>query len=157
RLWQRPISGQAEPRSRRRFKAATRHRRPLFEVFEERSLLASLVNSGTVTDLIYTLPATANTVFLEDDGTSGNGMLQLRSSNGTFNTTVFANPTGSLTINRGNAADTITISALPDFTAGLTIGSTANPLSSITFAGGLTLAVNRSLSVNATGTISFPN
>ena len=113
--------------------------------------------TGTAADVIYTLPATASTVFLEDDGASGNGMLQLRTSSGTFTTTIFANPTSSLTINRGNASDTITINALPDFTASLTIGSAAAPLSSVTFAGAMTLAADKSLAATVSGAISLPN
>src|SRR6476469_1219021 len=151
RPWQVIFSGPARPRFRRR--AARRNRRLLFEAFEDRSLLATLVNTGTAADVIYTLPATTNTAFLEDDGTSGNGTLQLRSSNGTFTTTVFANPTGSLTINRGNASDTITLNALPDFTAALTIGASTSPFGSITFAGGMTLGLNKSLVAYASGTI----
>src|SRR5437763_1836350 len=92
--------------------AAARHRGVVFEPLEIRSLLATLTPTGTTADVIYTLPAAADSVFLEDDGTSGNGMVRLRSSNGTFDTTVFANPSGSLTINRGNAADNITVNGL---------------------------------------------
>src|SRR4051812_22724771 len=96
---------------RTRLHSDPRQRRLVFERFEERALLATLVNTGTAADVVYTLPATADTVFLEDDGTSGNGMLQLRGAGGTFTTTVFANPTGSLTLNAGNVSDTITINA----------------------------------------------
>ena len=78
----------------------------------------------------------------KDDGDLNNFRLQLRSANGTFDTTSFPNPIGSLTINRGNASDKLTINALPDFTASLTIGSAANPLSTITLAGAMTLASN---------------
>jgi hypothetical protein len=152
RPWQVIFSGPARLRFRRR--AARRNRRLLFEALEDRSLLATLVNTGTAADVIYTLPATTNTAFLEDDGTSGNGTLQLRSSNGTFTTTVFANPMGSLTINRGSASDTITLNGLPDFTAALTIGASTSPFSSMTFAGGMTLGLNKSLVAYASGTIA---
>src|SRR5262245_42707582 len=64
-----------------------RRRRLILEHFESRTLLATLVNTGTAADVIYTLPATASDVFLEDDGTSGNGMLRLRTNSGTFDTT----------------------------------------------------------------------
>src|SRR5262245_10202029 len=142
-------------RAKLRSGSAKRHfRRLIFEHFEARALLATLVNTGTAADVIYTLPATASTVFLEDDGASGNGMLQLRTSSGTFTTTVFANPTGSLTINRGNASDKLTINALPDLTASLMIGSAANPLSMITLAGAMTLASNKSFVAYASGTIA---
>src|SRR2546421_5706306 len=93
--------------------------RPLrVETLEERSFLATLTPTGTTSDVVFNLPATVDTVYLEDDGTAGNGISRLRSSNGTFASTTFTNPTGSLTINRGNPADTITVNALPDFTAG---------------------------------------
>mgnify|MGYP000909110720 CR=1 FL=1 len=63
----------------------------------------------------------------------------------------------SVTINRGNASDTISVNALPDFNAGLTIGGAATQFASITFAGAVTLATNQSLTGFATGTISLPN
>ena len=88
---------------------------------------------------------------LGDDGTSGNGLSRL--SGATINHDDFANPTGTLTINRGNAADTLTVNALPDFNAGLTIGAAANPFSAVTFAGAMSLAANKNLSANASGTI----
>lgn len=130
-------------------RAAPHHRRIRVEPLEERSLLAQLVNVGTETDVVYNLPASASVVFLEEDGTIGNGELQLRSTNGTFDTTTFNNPSGSLTINRGNSADTITISALPDFTAGLVIGSVVAPLSAVNFAGSLSLTASKSLGAYA--------
>src|SRR4051794_25725721 len=77
------LGGRNVARSRRRKQkrlyCALRWRRLTFEHYESRVLLAVLSNTGTATDVVYTLPATANQVFLEDDGTSGNGMLQLRS------------------------------------------------------------------------------
>src|SRR5262245_31140714 len=75
--------------------AAVRHRRLTIEPLDDRSLLAPLVNTGSAIDIIYALPAGADAIFLEDDGVNGNGLLQLRSGNGTFDATVFANPTGS--------------------------------------------------------------
>src|SRR5690242_2153829 len=86
--------------------AAARHRRIFVEQLEDRSLLAQLINTGTAADVVFTLPVTANIVIFEDDGIAGNGISQLRSTNGTFDPTPFTNPTGSLTLNRGNAADT---------------------------------------------------
>src|SRR5688572_44659 len=100
-------------------RAAVRYRRVFFESLEGRSLLAPLVNTGTADEAVYTLPVAANTAILEDDGIPGNGISRLRSTNGTFDTTTFANPSGSLTINRGVASDTLTLNALPDFDAGL--------------------------------------
>ena len=128
-------------------RAAARERGLFVERLEDRSLLAQLVNVGTAADVVYNLPASASVVFLEDDGVSGNGMLQLRGGNLTFDVTPFANPTGSLTLNRGNAADTITIKALPDFNAALTIGAAATPMASVSFAGAMKLAANKSLAL----------
>ena len=64
----------------------------------------------------------------------------LRSACGTFETTTFSNPGSSLTINRGDTVDTLTVNALPDFDRGLTIGSSANPFALVTVAGAVNLA-----------------
>ncbi len=115
--------------------------------------LDPVTNTGTATDIIFNLPAGPSTATLGDDGTSGNGLS--RFSSATFETTDFVNPTGSLTINRGNAADTLTVNALPDFNASLTIGSAANPFGAVTFAGAVALATNKNLTADASGTISL--
>jgi autotransporter-associated beta strand protein len=120
------------------------------------------ISGSTAANLVFNLPAiiaSLNNAFLEDDGTTGNGKAQLRSGNGAFETTVFKNPSGSVTINPGSNLDTITINALQstDFNAGLTIGAAGSEFSTVTFAGALTLAANKSLSANALGTISLPN
>jgi autotransporter-associated beta strand protein len=86
----------------------------------------------TATDLVFNLPAAASVAVLEDFGGAGDTFSQLRSANGTFELTQFANPTGSLTVNRGNAADTLTIDALPDFSAALTVGAGATPFADVT-------------------------
>src|SRR5207249_7890945 len=105
---------------------------------------------GTAADIIFNLPAGPNAAILGDDGTGGNTLSRL--SGATFETTDFANPTGSLTINRGNAADTLAVNALPDFNASLTIGSAGSEFSTVAFAGALSLAASKPLSVSA-GTI----
>src|SRR3954469_463227 len=107
--------------------------------------LEPVTNNGTATDIIFNLPASASTAILEDDGTIGNGLSQLRSGNGTFETTTFVNPTGSLTINRGNAADTMLVTAAPDLTSSLTLGSWISPLNSVSYSGSLTLATAKNL------------
>jgi murein DD-endopeptidase MepM/ murein hydrolase activator NlpD len=117
--------------------------------------LEPIINSGTATDIIFNLPAGPNTVTLGDDGSTGNSLSQL--SAGTFEKTDFATPTGTLTINRGNSADALTINDLPDFTAGMAIGSVANPIGTLTFAGAVALAAGKSLSAYASGKISAPN
>ena len=111
--------------------------------------LEPITNTGTATNVVFNLPAAASTAVLEDDGISSNGLSQLRSTNVTFETTTFANPTGTITINRGNAADALIVNALPDFTAGLSIGSFVFPLSSVSFAGTISLAAAKSLSTFA--------
>jgi autotransporter-associated beta strand protein len=117
--------------------------------------LEPISNTGTATDIIFELPAGPNAATLADDGTVGNAMSRL--SGATFETTDFANPTGSLTIKRGDASDTLAVSALPDFTTNLTIGSAGNEFSTVTFNGAITLAANNSLAANASGTISLSN
>ena len=76
--------------------------------------LEPITNDGTVADAVFNLPDVANDALLEDDGTANNGLIQLRSANGTFETTIFANPTNSLTINGGSNTDSITVNALDD-------------------------------------------
>ncbi len=116
--------------------------------------LEPIVNSGTAADIIFNLPASGNVLaILEDDGVS-NTLSRLRSNPVAFEQTDFANPTGSVTINRGLATDDLTVNAVPDFTAGLTIGSGANPFDQLTVAGAVTLAANKNLTADAT-TISF--
>ncbi|MCX7421807.1 MAG: hypothetical protein NT013_19970, partial [Planctomycetia bacterium] len=61
---------------------------------------------STITDLVFNLPAgSANDFNLEDDGNLANGLSRIVSNGGLFETTVFANPTGSLTINAGGLGD----------------------------------------------------
>ncbi len=119
--------------------------------------LEPITNTGTTMDIVFNLPGGGNTAILQDVGGSGDGMSQLTSTLPSFELTNFANPTGSLTINTGSASDTITVNALPDFTASLTLGTSANPFSAIDFAGALALAANKNLDANASGTISFSN
>ncbi|MFM9903006.1 MAG: choice-of-anchor Q domain-containing protein [Pyrinomonadaceae bacterium] len=118
--------------------------------------LEPISNTGTAADVIFNLPAGPTTpATLSDDGTTSNGMSRL--SGATFETTDFANPTGSVTINRGNAADTLTVNALPDLDSSLTFGAAGAEFASITFNGAVTLASNKNLEGYATGTISLPN
>ena len=111
--------------------------------------LEPIVNSGTSTDIIFNLPAGSSEMTLGDDGTI-NTLSRLSSSPTSFERTDFANPTGSLTINRGNASDTITVNALPDFNADLSIGTTAGPFAAITLSGEVTLAAGKILSASGT-------
>jgi hypothetical protein len=153
-LWPRRRSCTTRGQESRRDSVAGR-RRLLFEHCEPRWLLATLVNTGTSDDVVYTLPAGTDSIFLEDDGVSGNGSLQLRSTNGVFDTTVFANPVKSLTINRGDAADAITLNSLPDLSASLTIGTAGSPFAGITVAGTVALAIDSNIMAFASGKIGL--
>ncbi|MFL5327469.1 MAG: beta strand repeat-containing protein [Gemmataceae bacterium] len=111
------------------------------------------IRGANIIDLSLTLPAAASNAYLEDFGAGGDGYSQLRSNNGTFETTYFANPSNSLTINRGNAADSITVSAVPDFNRMLTLGTSANRFSTISFAGAITLTGSSQLDAYSYGGI----
>ncbi len=73
-----------------------------------------LVNAGTPTTIIFNLPAGDgdNQAVLEDDGTAGDGVSRLRSGAATFETTDFAAPSGSLTVNLSNDGETLTLAGL---------------------------------------------
>ena len=118
------------------------------------SNVQTVSDTNVYANLVLNLPSVAtNIVTLADDGTSGNGLSSISGS--TIPTTVFANPTSLLTIDRGTAADSVALNALPDFTAGLTIGAVGSEFSAVTFNGALTLASGNSLSANATGSIAL--
>ena len=99
----------------------------------------------TPADLVFNLPGGTDAV-LEDDGTIGNNNSRLRDQQAVpgFETTDFAHPTGSLTINGGavadnlnvNLADTLGAVALTINVAGTTtftnLGSPSTPLASVT-------------------------
>lgn len=116
--------------------------------------LEPITNSGSATDVVFNLPAAVNAVSLVDDGVAGNGLSTMAGA--TFEDTTFANPSGSITINRGNAGDTLTFAALPDLTASLALGAAATPFSTITFNGQLTIAANQNLAAFASGSIALP-
>ncbi len=115
--------------------------------------LTPISNTGGATDVTLNLPATASIATLGDDGTIGNTLSRLSAA--TFPQTEFANPSNSLTINRGSVGDLLTINPLPDFNASLGIGSSLNPFGVLTFAGAVALASNKSLTAYASGTIDF--
>ncbi|MGB5052107.1 MAG: FG-GAP-like repeat-containing protein, partial [Caldilineaceae bacterium] len=115
--------------------------------------LEPITNTGTPADVIFNLPAVANAATLADLG-GGDSSL----SGVTFETTAFTNPTGSVTINRGNAADTLVVNALAVNYPDLTIGSTGGgEFSTITFNGAVTFAPGKSLAGFASSTINLPN
>jgi fibronectin-binding autotransporter adhesin len=101
--------------------------------------LEPIVNSGTITDAVFNLPAAGSIATLGDDGLLANGLLRLSSSPATFELTDFTAPTGSLTINRGNAADTLTLTNLSDFAGGasLNLGSSGANFGNLSFAGAI--------------------
>ena len=110
--------------------------------------LEPIVNSGTATDIVFNLPGGGtDQAILEDDGTPGNGISQIRSQNGTptFETTFFANPSGSLTVNMGAGSDTFTVAALDSgFDADVNIngegGDDAISVQAVTGSGTYTIA-----------------
>lgn len=107
------------------------------------------MTGSTLADLIFNLPAGGSDAILEDEGTTSNGISQLRESASGFESTSFSNPSGSLTINRGDTADTLTINATPDFTATLTVGGSGAAFSTVSLAGDVTLASGKDIVVNA--------
>ncbi|MBC7852187.1 MAG: right-handed parallel beta-helix repeat-containing protein, partial [Pirellulaceae bacterium] len=83
-----------------------------------------LVNAGTPVDVIFNLPTGDgnNQAILEDNGVPGDNISQIRSQNGTFETTVFVNPTNSLTVNYGDDGESVTVAQLdPAFAPLLTV------------------------------------
>src|SRR5207302_8560088 len=103
---------------------------------------------GTGSYVEFELSGSDDTAFLEDNGaTPTDGMLRLRSSPTTFEQTDFAIPSGSLTIKLGAGADSLTVSAVPQLTAGLTIdGGTGSD--TIALNSSITFASNKNLSVD---------
>ncbi len=111
------------------------------------------LSGSAATNFTFNLPAAGSAAVLEDDGGS-NTFSQLRSSGGTFLTTLIPNPGNALAINRGNAADVLQTTALPHFTAGLTVGTPANPFATVTIANDLALSTGtEDLNIQA-GTIN---
>lgn len=72
----------------------------------------------------FFLTAASDNAILEDDGTAANNVVQLRSLNGSFETTLFQNPSNSLSVFMQDDDDTFNISSVSppnDFTAALTV------------------------------------
>jgi hypothetical protein len=125
-----------------------------------------LTLSGDAADLVITLPAGADSITLGDDGgpqdANGNtaNTSAIYDSTGpaySFEFTEFTNPTNSLTIHRGSAADDLTVLDLvaSGFAASLTIGSAGSPFDQVTFSGPVTLGADKSLTAHASGTIGL--
>ncbi|MBK9527132.1 MAG: VCBS repeat-containing protein [Acidobacteria bacterium] len=113
--------------------------------------LEPIVNSGTAADVIFNLPAVLNVATLADDGVGGNGLSRV--SGATFETTDFANPTSSLTINRGTVSDQLLVNAVPELTSSIMLGSGAARFSQISIGGAATLASGNSFSAFALNSI----
>src|SRR6266540_358995 len=110
------------------------------------------MTGSTVNDLVFNLPGTADDAILEDDGTAANNTSRLRSGNATFETTVFTNPSGSLTVNAGSG-DNVTINPTDSFGAANVTVATPDTalLGSLQTTGVLSLTVAHS--INQTGAI----
>jgi uncharacterized delta-60 repeat protein len=104
-----------------------------------------LLNVGSVNHLIFNLP-----VDTESNATLANDDTSLKLNGVDFEDTTFPNPTGSLTINRGNVADTLTIGAtVSNLTSTLIVGSGSLPLHTILVDGALAL-LDKDVSLFAT-------
>ncbi|HQU45496.1 MAG TPA: hypothetical protein PK867_21965, partial [Pirellulales bacterium] len=97
--------------------------------------LTPILNTGTATDVAFNLPAGPSQALLEDSA----GLVELHSLNATatFEDTTFAAPTGSLTIHRGNPADTLDIQTA-NLGSTLTVGSAGSPFATVTVTDPLT-------------------
>eukprot|EP00913_Durusdinium_trenchii_P023358 g21936.t1 len=77
-----------------------------------------LINVGSAANMIFNLPAVATNATLQNDAGAVINLSELRSDNGTFETTTFVNPTSSLRINGQANGDIININAMdPNYAA----------------------------------------
>jgi len=128
-----------------------------------------LTNTGTAADIIFALPAGTVGAQFATDGLSDSSSV-LSSTNSTFTSTTFADPTSLLTLNNGGGTDTITTAAgfsgANNFQAGLTINGSAstdtinlNDLALSTGTGALSVTGSTinldGSSVNTTGTQTY--
>ena len=115
-----------------------------------------LVNAGSIANAVFNLPGPATVATLGDDGTLANGLIRLSSSPATFEDTIFTAPTGSLTVNRGNAADTLALGNLSDFvaSASLTLGTSGAAFANISFGGTLTASALAAFGTTMSNTAS---
>src|SRR5262249_14438158 len=102
--------------------------------------LEPLTNTGTASVAIFNLPTDGqdNQAFLEDNGDLNDGMVRLRSGNGTFETTVFANPTGDTRIQASNDGETLELHQLDNNYLAFVdyFGGTGNDTFALDFRGG---------------------
>jgi VCBS repeat-containing protein len=84
------------------------------------SNIEQITDGGSSTSVVVNLPASGGVQgIFEEDGTGGNGLSTLQSSNSAFVTTNFAD-VPALTINRGSATDVVSVNTPADFTGSLT-------------------------------------
>ena|GEM_PF-3885305 len=118
--------------------------------------ITPLTIDSTIADLTLALPiiedelADPTAAVLGDDGEVFNNLSRLASSNGTFETTTFAEPTNSLTILRGNSGDDLKINNLPDFDRSITVGAANADFDRLTFGSSVDLAAESNLTAYAT-------
>ncbi|GEM_PF-702097 len=103
--------------------------------------LSPISSTVTAANVIFNLPTGDgnNQAILEDNGNLTDGISQIRSGNGTFETTTFTDPTTSLTVNDGNDGETVTVARLDNgFTAPITVnGGTSVDALRVNFSSGV--------------------
>ncbi len=109
----------------------------LFTVSPSSNTSIEVVDS-TATSIEFNLPTGPTTATLADSLPAGDNKTVLTGT--TFQPVVFPNPTSLLSINRGNALDTVAINSIPDLTNSITVGNSLNPLNSVSVAGTVGLA-----------------
>jgi len=111
--------------------------------------LAPLTNTGTATAIVFNLPAGVTDAHLANFSP---GNEKLSSAGNAFESTTFADPTGSLTLNgTGAVADDLTVTSLTSpFAANLTLDLSSSPSSEIDFTGANTLTSGNSITATAT-------
>ena len=109
----------------------------------------SLRHTGELASVVFNLPAAASTATLLSGGSTN---LQLTAL--TIPTTFFDNPSDTLAINRGNAADSLSLNALTSH-GSIVLGTAAAPIPAITFASTISFNPDRNLTAFAANTISL--
>jgi autotransporter-associated beta strand protein len=111
------------------------------------------MSGSTITDLVFNLPGAGDLGIIEDVGTMSDGVSQIRSQAAmpTFETTLFATPVGSLTVNMGGDSGTFTVAALDSlYYATLTVNGEDGTADVITQGGSLSLG-----SATSAGNLSY--
>jgi uncharacterized repeat protein (TIGR01451 family) len=111
--------------------------------------LTPITDNVVVADRVFNLPGTLDQAVLEDNGVAGDGISRLRSANGTFESTDFADPTNSFTLNAGDGDDEITIEGLESIAAPIAANGQAG---TDTF--DVSPVISASVTINATGPIA---